>query len=89
MKSHVPKVTTNVECPQLKQQREVSFEVNVFRGADRGGVEAISCSEFAHTKEAPPCGQDCIHTEKAHAIHQQEVEKHQQELGKIGRHVIG
>lgn len=89
MKSEVPEVQTEVKCPKLKENRDVDFEINVFRGAEKGGVEVTACSEFMEGKGAVTCGQDCIHTQKAHAIHQHEVEKHQNELGKIGRNVIG
>ena len=89
MKQEIPEIQTDVPCPNLHQNREVNFEINVFRGAEKGGVEVTSCSEFLHGKGAVTCGQDCIHTHEAHAIHQREVEKHQEELGKIGRNVIG
>ncbi len=89
MKSEVPEVQAEVICPKLKEMREIDFEINVFRGAENGGVEVTACSEFLQGKGAVTCGQDCIHTQEAHAIHQREVERHQKELGKIGRNVIG
>jgi hypothetical protein len=89
MKSEVPEVQADVKCPNLKENREVDFKIKVFRGADKGGVEVTACSEFMHGKGAVTCGQDCIHTQEAHDLHQQEVEKHQKELGKIGHNVIG
>jgi hypothetical protein len=33
MKQHVPQATTSLECPALKKNCEVNFEINVFRGA--------------------------------------------------------
>ena len=89
MEEHVPKAKTDLECPVLKKDCEVNFEVNVFRGATQGGMEAITCSEFLHNNGVPTCGQDCIHTPQAQNIHEQEIRKHQQELGKIGPNVIG
>lgn len=89
MNPEVPEVQTEVKCPNFKGTREVDFEINVFRGAEKGGVEVTACSEFLQGKGAVTCGQDCIHTQEAHDIHQHEVEKHQHELGKIGRNVIG
>ena len=89
MKPHVPEVKTDIECPNLHGKRSVDFEVNVFRGAERGGMEVVGCSEFLEGKEGIACGHDCIHTQEAQAIHQREVEKHQEDLRKIGRDVIG
>jgi len=89
MKPEIPEVQAHVQCPNLKEKRHVDFEINVFRGPEKGGVEVTGCSEFLAGKDAITCGQDCIHTQKAHEIHQREVEKHQDELGKIGRNVIG
>jgi hypothetical protein len=89
MKSEVPEVQAGVNCPNLKEKREVDFEINVFRGAEKGGVEVTACSEFMQGKGTVTCGQECIHTQEAQCVHQHEVEKHQQELGKIGRNVIG
>jgi len=88
MKSEVPEVQAEVQCPKLKESREVDFEINVFRGAEKG-VEVTACSEFLEGKGAVTCGQDCIHTDAARDMHQREVEKHQAELGKIGGNVIG
>jgi len=89
MKSEVPEVQAEVNCPNLQEKREVDFEINVFRGAETGGMEVSACSEFLNGKGTVTCGQACIHTQKAHDIHQREVEKHQTELGEIGRNVIG
>lgn len=89
MKPKVPEAHAELECPKLKEKREVDFEINVFRGAEKGGVEVTACSEFLEEKGSVTCGQDCIHTQEAHDVHQREVENHQHELGKIGRNVIG
>ena len=89
MNNKVPQSVTRLDCPVLKKECEVNFEVNVFRGADHGGVEATTCSEFLHNKGIPTCGQDCTHTQEAKRIHEQEVGKHQQELSEIGPNVIG
>ena len=89
MKPHVPEVKAELQCPNLHAKRSVDFEINVFRGAEHGGVEVVGCSEFLQGKLGGTCGQDCIHTPEAQAIHQREVQKHQEDLGKIGRNVIG
>jgi hypothetical protein len=89
MKENVPQTKTNLECPVMKKNCEVNFEVNVFRGVAHGGVEATTCSEFLHNKGVPTCGQECIHTPQAQNIHEQEIRKHQEELSKIGPNVIG
>ncbi|GEM_PF-1067628 len=89
MKQHVPQATTSLECPALKKNCEVNFEINVFRGASRGGLEVTGCSEFLHNTNAVTCGQDCVHTQEAENLHEQEIRKHQNELSKIGPNVIG
>lgn len=89
MKKNVPQTVTTLECPELKKECEVNFEINVFRGANHGGMEATTCSEFSHKKGFPTCGQNCTHTPEAQKIHEQEVRKHQKELGEIGSNVIG
>lgn len=89
MNNNVPQTVTTLDCPVLKKECEVNFEINVFRGATHGGMEATTCSEFLHNKGVPMCGQECIHTPEAKTIHEQEVGKHQQELSKIGPNVIG
>ncbi len=89
MDEKVPQAMTTVECPVLKKNCDVNFEINVFRGVPHGGVEAITCTEFLHNKGVPTCGQECIHSPQAHNIHEQEIHKHQQELSKIGPNVIG
>lgn len=88
MKEHVPHATISLECPESKKNCEVNFEINVFRGADHGGLEVASCSEFLHDK-AVTCGQDCIHTQKAEQLHGKAIGKHQDELREIGPNVIG
>jgi len=89
MNSKVPQSVKKLDCPVLKKECEVNFEVNVFRGADHGGVEATTCSEFLDNKGVPICGKDCTHTQEEKIIHEQEVGKHQQELSEIGPNVIG
>jgi hypothetical protein len=89
MKENVPQTKTTLECPVMKKNCEVNFEVNVFRGVAHGGVEATTCSLFLHNKGVPTCGQECIHTSQAQNIHDQEIRKHQEELSKIGPNVIG
>ncbi len=89
MKQHVPQATTSLECPALKKNCEVNFEINVFRGDSHGGMEVTGCSEFLHKNNAVTCGQDCIHTQESEKLHEQEIRKHQDELGKIGPNVIG
>ena len=89
MKEHIPHAKTSLECPVSKKNREVNFEINVFRGADHGGLEVTTCSEFLHDQNAVSCGQDCVHNPEVQKIHEQEIRKHQDELGKIGPNVIG
>ena len=95
MNNKVPQTVTTLDCPILKKEWkvnkkcEVNFEINVFRGATHGGVEATTCSEFLHSQGVSTCGQHCIHTPEAKKIHEQEVSKHQQELSEIGPNVIG
>ena len=89
MKEQVPQTTTSLECPVVKKNCDVDFEVNVFRGANRGGLEVTGCSEFSCNKGTVTCGKDCIHTPEAQQLHEQEIRKHQDELGKIGPNVIG
>ena len=89
MKKQVPQATTSLECPALKKNCEVNFEINVFRGANHGGLEVTDCSEFLHNNNAITCGQDCIHTQEAKQIHEQAIGKHQDDLSKIGPNVIG
>ena len=89
MNSHVPHVKASLECPEQKKNCCVTFEVNVFRGANRGGLEVTDCSEFSHDHDGVLCGQGCIHTAEAQAVHDQAVRKHQQDLSTIGPNVIG
>ena len=87
MEKEKPHVTENLECPVLHKKEEIGFDVNVFHGADRGGLDVTSCSEFGHGEVT--CGKDCIHTHEAHKLHEKAVQKHQGELGKIGPNVLG
>ncbi len=89
MSHHVPQVKASLECPEHKKNCAVTLEVNVFRGANRGGLEVTDCSEFSHNHNVGPCGQDCIHTTEAESLHDEAVRKHQQELSTIGSNVIG
>ncbi len=89
MNKQVPQAAMTLDCPISKKKCEVNFEFNVFRGADHGGVEATTCSEFLHNEGVPTCGQECTHTEEAKKIHDQEVCKHQEDLRQIGSNVIG
>jgi hypothetical protein len=89
MKEHVPQATASLECPALKKNCEVNFELNVFRGANHGGLEVTGCSEFLHKNNAVICGKDCIHTQEAEQLHKKAIGNHQEELSKIGSDVIG
>ncbi len=89
MNSHVPQAKATLECPERKKNCGVTFEVNVFRGADRGGLEVTDCSELSHDHNGEPCAQECIHATKAQALHDQAVRNHQQNLSTIGSNVIG
>ena len=89
MKSEIPVIHTEVTCLTLDGTREVDFEINVFRGAEKGGVEVTACSEFSHGKGAVTCAQACTHTQIAHDAHQHAVKNHQRELAEIGYNVIG
>ena len=89
MEDQIPQDQSTVECPVLKKPCEVNFEINIFRGADHGGVEPTKCSEFSDHDGAPTCGQDCIHTQEARKAHEKAIRSHQEELGYIGTNVIG
>lgn len=89
MNQHVPQATTSLKCPASKKNCQVTYEVNVFRGASQGGLEATGCSEFLERNNAVTCGQDCIHNPEAQQLHEQAVRTHQDELGAIGSNVIG
>ena len=88
MKSRIPQATALVECPTSKKNCEVTFEVNVFRGANHGGLEVTNCSEPSCQKSPATCGQDCIHTPEALRLHEHAVRTHQEELNAIGTNVI-
>ena len=87
MEKEQPHVTTEMKCPVLHKKEEIGFDVNVFHGADHGGLDVTACSEFGHGEVT--CGKDCIHTREARALHEKEVRKHQGELKKIGPNVLG
>ncbi len=89
MEKKAPYAQTTLECPVLKRPCDVNLEINIFRGADHGGVEATSCSEFLHEQSAPTCGKECIHSPEAHQAHGQAVRQHLEALSKIGPDVIG
>ena len=89
MKSNVPQAVITLDCPILKKPCEVNFEVNVFRGANHGGVEVTRCSEFTQTHGVPMCAQGCTHMPEAKNIHEQEIAKHREALSLIGSNVIG
>ncbi|MGB0910885.1 MAG: hypothetical protein ACPGYT_11020 [Nitrospirales bacterium] len=89
MKQHTPHGKAALECPELQKNCEVTFEVNVFRGTEQGGMEVTECSEFSQDNKSTPCRQDCIHTKEAQHLHEQAIQRHQQELSSIGPNVIG
>ena len=87
MEKRKPHVTTEMECPVLHKEEEIGFDVNVFHGADHGGLDVTFCTEFGPGEVT--CGKDCIHTQEARELHDKEVRKHQGELKKIGPNVLG
>ena len=89
MKAQVPQATAQLECPASNTNCEVTFEVNVFRGANHGGLEVTGCSEFSCDGTPAMCAHDCVHTPEALQLHEQELRKHQAELSMIGANVIG
>jgi hypothetical protein len=89
MEKGMPHVATTLECPKLKQERQIEFDVNVFRSADHRGVNVTTCSEFLHAGGLPTCGQDCVHSSEARKVHEKEVDKHLADLAQIGRNIIG
>lgn len=89
MNPHVPQVKVSLQCPEHKKNCGVTFEVNVFRGANKGGLEVTDCSEFSHGHHGEPCEQMCIHSHDAQALHDKAVRNHQQNLSTIGPDVIG
>lgn len=89
MQEGIPVTNAEVECPMLKQRREVRFKVNVFRGPDHGGLDVSTCSEFLAKSGQPSCGHDCVHGPTARDLYEAELRKHREELSKIGPNVIG
>lgn len=89
MNEGMPIHTAEVECPLLKQKRDVSFKVNVFRGPDHGGLDVSACSDFLEKSGQPNCGHGCVHGSTAHELYEAELKKHREELSKIGPNVIG
>ncbi len=89
MKQHVPQSTVSLECPGSQKNCEVTFEVNVFRGAERGGLEATNCTECSPKTPVQACEQRCTHTHEAQQVHEQAIRQHQRELSTIGSNVIG
>lgn len=89
MKEGMPTSTAEVECPLLKQKRDVSFKVNIFRGPNHGGLDVSACSEFLGQTGQPSCGRGCIHGLSAQELYEAELRKHREELSKIGPNVIG
>ncbi len=89
MKPHVPQANTSLECPVRQKNSDVTFEVNVFRGSDRGGLEMTDCSEFSNGTTDKTCTQQCIHTTEAQQLHEKAIRQHQDELRTIGSNVIG
>ncbi len=89
MEKGKPHRTTELQCPILKKKEDVGFDVNVFRSPEHGGLDVTACSEFLHGTGEVTCGKDCIHTPEARAMHEQEVQRHKQDLGKIGPDVVG
>lgn len=89
MQEAMPVTNAEVECPILKQKRDVRFKVNVFRGPNHGGIDVSACSEFLARSGQPDCGHDCVHGPTAHDLYEAELRKHREALSKIGRNVIG
>jgi len=89
MEKGKPHVHADLECPIIRQKREVELGVNVFRSVDHGGLDVTACSEFLQVTGTPTCGKDCLHTRESRELHEEYVEQHQRELGKIGPNVIG
>ena len=86
MNTQAPRVVVDLTCPLHQDGRKVEFAVNVFRKAERHGLEVAACSEF---QDSVTCDKHCIHTTEAHHVHDQEAQKHREELSMIGRNVIG
>jgi len=89
MEKTMPHVAVDLECPSLRESRQVEFAVNVFRGADHKGLEVEACSEFLGKHGTVTCGKMCIHTPEARRLHEEEAQKHLEELAHIGPNVIG
>jgi len=89
MAKGMPHVTTVLECPNLRENRQVELAVNVFRDADHKGLEVEACSEFVWGQGAVTCGQTCLHTPEAWRLHEKEAKKHREELAQIGPNVMG
>ena len=89
METGKPHVGTDLECPVHKAQRHVELDVNVFRGVNHKGLVVTACSEFLASQGAVTCGKMCVHTAEARSLYEKEAEKHRDELGKIGRNVLG
>ena len=89
MEKGMPHLKKEVECPVLKKKEEVGFDVNVFRSPEHGGLNVTECSEFLHGTGMVTCGKDCLHTQEARDLHEQEVQKHQQDLRWVGPDVVG
>jgi len=89
MEKGMPHIVTNLECPILGESRQVELSVNVFRRPDHKGLDVEACSEFLESHGAVTCGKACIHTPEARRVHEEEGQKHQEELGHIGKNVIG
>jgi hypothetical protein len=84
-----PHVVTDLECPVHKAQRQVEFDVNVFRGMNQKGLDVTACSEFLASQGGVTCGKMCVHTDEARCLYEKETEKHRDELAKIGKNVLG
>jgi len=87
METRKPHITTEMECPVLHKKEELGLDVNVFHGADHGGLDVTFCAEFGAGEVT--CGKGCIHTQEARELHDKEVRKHQGALKKIGPDVLG
>ena len=89
MSEEIPEITTDLICPVRKKLVEVTLEINTFRCADHEGINVTACSEFLQCNGIPYCGKECLHTEEAHDIHQEEVYKHQGDRSHMGPNTVG